>query len=382
MACFECGTLFPALPPEASSLKRAVPDPVVETGKTTEFKVLSLAQPEIPELQELDLGYEVVEGFSRPDWKAVARFIQQRIKPEDLSSAWDFAAQKWLEQLAKDLGGAARLHGSAHVLCVSDLDEAPTRTLLIYAESVLGVIRTYLQSAAWTDYQGRHALLLFSDQEDYYSYLSYYSRDGLNPLSGGVLLARGYTHIAMPFADLRTAEHTIVHELVHNLLAHLHLPLWLNEGLAVVIERKIGRWPFLLDNDLVDRHEKHWTDKTIQTFWAGTSWYIPGESNELSYSLAEILLSLLSQDGLNLIQFVKHADWRDAGQDAALNFLGKDLGELAGEFLGPGMWRPQRKVIAELLNARRAPANTDETTENSAAGKPKTQDPGSTQNGA
>jgi hypothetical protein len=100
-----------------------------------------------------------------------------------------------------------------------------------------------------------------------------------------------------------------------------------NEGLAVVIERTIQRRTFLLDKDVVDRHAKHWTDKTIQTFWAGTSWYIPGDSNELSYSLAEILLTLLAEEGHSLIEFIKHADWHDAGEDAALNFLGKDLGD-------------------------------------------------------
>jgi hypothetical protein len=108
------------------------------------------------------------------------------------------------------------------------------------------------------------------------------------------------------------------------------------------------------DKDLVDRHARHWTHESIQTFWAGTSWYIPEESNELSYSLAEILLRLPTEEGLALVEFIKHADWRDAGQDAALNFLGKDLGDLAGQFLGPGCWRPERKAIAELLDARRA----------------------------
>src|SRR5213594_12600 len=30
----------------------------------------------------------------------------------------------------------------------------------------------------------------------------------------------------------------------------------------------------------------------IQTFWAGTSFFVPGDSNELSYSLAEVFLNV------------------------------------------------------------------------------------------
>jgi hypothetical protein len=35
----------------------------------------------------------------------------------------------------------------------------------------------------------------------------------------------------------------------------------------------------------------------------------------------------------------------DAGQTAALEILGADLGEIAGTFLGEGNWRPQRKAL-------------------------------------
>jgi hypothetical protein len=295
------------------------------------------------------MGFERVEGFSRPNWDAIRTFIQQRVSAEDLFAAWDFAARLWLRQLCKDLGGEARVYRSAHFLCVSDVPPATTQTLLMFAESVLTVIRNDLQTAAWTGYHGRHVVLFFCDQEDYYAYISFFHREGLNPLSGGVFLGDGYAHVALPFVNPRYAEHTIIHELVHNLLAHLRLPLWLNEGLAMVIERSIERRRFLLDQEVVERHSRQWTEKTIQTFWAGTSFYVPGESNELSYGLAEILVTLLWEKGSAFIEFTKHADWRDAGQDAAIRILATDLGDLVGGFLGPGTWRPQRKAIAELL---------------------------------
>jgi hypothetical protein len=145
-----------------------------------------------------------------------------------------------------------------------------------------------------------------------------------------------------------------LHELVHNLLSRLPIPLWLNEGLAVVIEGRVSRFPFRVDAEMVDRHTRHWSEENIQAFWSGKSFNVPGEENELSYSLAAILLTLLSEKGGDFITFIRNADWRDAGQEAALTILHCDLGEVAGEFLGPGNWRPQREAIAE--QCKRKPA--------------------------
>ena len=135
------------------------------------------------------------------------------------------------------------------------------------------------------------------------------------------------------------------------------IPRWLNEGLARVFDREVAAGRFLVDQELADRHRAHWHEGNIQTFWAGISYHIPGEDSDLSYSLGEILVNLLSVKWSDFPEFVQTANWRDAGQDAAINFLNKDLGEILGGFLGDGNWRPQRKAIAELMNARKKPAD-------------------------
>jgi hypothetical protein len=81
---------------------------------------------------------------------------------------------------------------------------------------------------------------------------------------------------------------------------------------------------------------------------------VPGEESDLSYSLAPILVTLLLEKDGDFIAFIRNADWRDAGQEAALTILERDLGEVAGEFLGSGNWRPQPKAIAE--QCKRKPA--------------------------
>lgn len=90
-------------------------------------------------------------------------------------------------------------------------------------------------------------------------------------------------------------------------------------------------------------------EENIQEFWSGTSFNEPGDASMLSYSLGEILVELASENAKYFLNFLRHADYRDAGQDAALKYLGRSLGDVVATFLGPGDWRPRRKAITELL---------------------------------
>lgn len=171
-------------------------------------------------------------------------------------------------------------------------------------------------------------------------------------MSSGIFIRTGYAHIALPYSAAWTTEHVLPHEMTHNLLCHLPIPLWLNEGLAVTIENRVSRHGLRLDAELVDRHRSFWAEENIQEFWSGASFHVPGDSIELSYSLAEIFVNLLSEKGSGFMSFIANANWRDGGQDAALNTLNLDLGELAAGFLGSGAWRPQRKAIAERAKAK------------------------------
>jgi hypothetical protein len=130
--------------------------------------------------------------------------------------------------------------------------------------------------------------------------------------------------------------------LTHNRLAHLPLPRWLGEGLAVAMERRIGGNKFgRLDRELHQKHMRHWTPQTIESFWTGESFLDQdGEVVHLSYSLAEILVDILVQDfpRPRFIEFVAQAHGSDSGQAAANQGLGITLGELVSTFLGPGEW--------------------------------------------
>jgi|GEM_PF-1421499 hypothetical protein len=221
--------------------------------------------PPVGVLAGLDMGFSIVEGFSRPDWKAIHQFVS-----------------------------------------------------------------------------------------GYYAYISYFHSEGTHILSSGVFLRGGYAHIALPYIETGDAQRTLVHELCHNLLCHLRMPLWLNEGIAVAVQNQISGRALVVDREIADRQRNHWNETNIQSFWSGKSYRVPGDDSELSCRLGHILVHLLSEGNRDFISFVKNADWRDAGQDAAQSILDKDLGEVLGGFLGPGNWRPQRKAIAEQQNTKSA----------------------------
>jgi hypothetical protein len=275
--------------------------------------------------------------------------VRQNVPKEEMVAAWEYLAFRWLKELQRDWGGDCRIYTSRCFYCLSDVGGATTRILLDYAESTVETIRNGLGRTAWSGFHGKHVLLLFADPDDYFAYISHYHAEGTHMLSAGIFVRRGYAHIALPYGDTLSAQHTLAHELAHNLVCHLPIPLWLNEGLAVTIEKRMTRRPFVMDRELAERHRNHWNETNIQSFWAGRTYDEPGDGSQLSYSLGEILVALLSEQGPAFAEFVRAADWRDAGQDAAVNFLGQGLEEVVSGFLGPGDWRPQRKTIKELL---------------------------------
>ena len=310
--------------------------------------------PQLLDLGQIEGAFDYKEGFSRPNWKIIAEAIQRTVSSEDLAEAWTEAAVQWVQQLRSDLGAQYRVRWSKEFILLSALEPGAADRLLALAEGTLENTYASLKDAAWRSGYGKHVILLFAEDDDYYQYVSYFYGDGIHPTSGGCLINKDYVHIAMPYLDGRNIRRTLVHELAHNSLVHLPLPLWLNEGLAVVLDRTVADRPQpILDHDLRDRHLAFWNPENIQKFWSGVSFEEPGDSNELSYSLAEIVVNLLLGQSNEFAAFVKQAHWNDAGQTAALDVLGTDLGQTVATFLGEGNWRPNRKALVECWNAAR-----------------------------
>ena len=303
-----------------------------------------------PDMTDLQVDFEEENGLSHPNWRKMYQQISASRAEADWWDIYHELAKQWLLRLKADLGGYYHVYESENFVVLSAEGATATRTIIGYAESSLAVLQRFCRGIQPEETYGKRAMLIFTDQDDYYAYVSHFHRDGAHSLSAGTMLSRGYMHIAFPFTWIFSARRIITHELVHNCIAHLRIPSWLHEGVAQKLERLVmNTRAFVLEHELAMEHHAHWTEQNIQEFWSGASFYVGDERNKLSYSLAEILTEFLSSDWNAFLEFISQADYRDAGQDAALRTLHRCLGETIGQFLGPGNWRPQRMAIAERM---------------------------------
>lgn len=284
----------------------------------------------------------------------------------------------WLQGLQKDLGGDYQICYSGDFALLSGMGSDDARGLLSFAQKALMEIRARLGNLAWAGTPGRHVVLLFQEEDDYYDYVGGFGRGEVVPGSLGMHLGDGYPHVAIKHeSDLQNAQ-TLVHELTHHCVTHLPIPLWLNEGVAQRLQRAIvgvyaprsheseashywaavTNWiPPVMWDELAEKHHTFWNEQNIQQFWAGTSFGQPGDARDLSYSLAEVLVHLLGENRETFLAFLSRAHYDDAGQTAAIDCLATNLGDAVGTFLGPGNWRPYRKAIVQCWEAQRNAAS-------------------------
>ena len=156
-----------------------------------------------------------------------------------------------------------------------------------------------------------------------------YPDDGEFAFSSGMFLHAGCPHFVTVHEDeTHTVERVIAHEMTHASVAHLRIPLWLNEGLAVNVEsRLMGVVPKLFTPaEMRGKHLAFWSKDTIQQFWSGRSFERPDDGCMLSYDLAQTLVEILAGNWAQFRAFAVAATYDDAGASAASEHLQLDLG--------------------------------------------------------
>lgn len=283
------------------------------------------------DLDSVPGAVEVRHGLPRLDWNVVTNWT------------WTHLARLWLEKLAQFLPRVYEIRESDAFLLLCQQDDAAASHLLRRCEKYRDTILQMLKDAAWRDFHGKHVVLAFQDWETYYDYISdFYPDKGDFGGSAGILLTGGgYVHIVLCMFG-EGVERTLAHEMVHLFLCHLPLPLWLNEGVTqVATDLVLESSRFLLDPELAQRHRAYWSREKIDGFWSGESFYLADEGQELSYSLAEVLVrNLLSDHPQQAMDIVRLAHFRDAGDLAFQQSLGVGLADRVAQFLGPGDWQP------------------------------------------
>ncbi len=297
----------------------------------------------LPDIAE---HFPIKQGFCHPDWAAISETIENHLPEPEWSSAWGAASRRWVDRIRDTLGGDYQVYETANFMILS---EAPTRVIKDACKSYedsLKRIFVSLEGVASDEGYGKHVVMMFADIDDYYRYITYFYPEGEHPMSGGVCLSgEGYVHFAFPTTDYSSYRTVLVHELTHGCLGHLPVPTWLNEALAMRMEQVIcGSDIFQIDQEIYEKHQRHWDEGTIQQFWSGESWGLPGDSFELSYNMAQVLWRKVEVDlavpHAEMLRFILDAHFEDAGEAACRTNFGLSLGDLVMDFLGEGTWAP------------------------------------------
>ncbi len=277
-----------------------------------------------------------VNGIPLLDWQSLGDWAQAT--PDDQSSQARITQGRraWLLHLRDAMGPAAHLYESDDAFILSTLEPVEVNALANYIRHTKRRITQLLKGIAKFPSQTREILLVLDSPDDYYHYVSiYYPEEGEFAFSGGMFIDAGCPHFVTVRAELSSIEPVIAHEMTHLALAHLRLPRWLDEGIAVNAEHQLtGNQPLIYDlRELHERHMRFWNPDSIQEFWSGKSFYRTDDGNLLSYELARIIVEQIAKQWGEFLQFVKLADHQDAGATAAQNTLGLDLGVLASTLL-------------------------------------------------
>jgi len=285
------------------------------------------------------------QGYPIMDWTAAGRWVDA-LAGSDQASAWIAIERAWLLHLRDALGAGFRLAESENCLLLSALvDNVANATLGFMERTLKRVVRT-LDGIAQVTPEGKDILIVFDDEDAYYRYVSHaYPDGGEFANSGGMYINGGCGHFVTVRRDLSAIEPVIAYEMTHACLAHLPIPLWLNEGLAVNTEQRLTgvQGSMYTPQEMRGMHLAFWGEADIQEFWSGYSFQRLDDGNLLSYDLARILVAYMAKDWQAFRRFVLAANMADGGAAAAREHLGADLGELACALLGQAYsarWSP------------------------------------------
>lgn len=275
-------------------------------------------------------------GFPILDGQTLWQWLEEAVPQAERRAAWEKCEHAWILHFRDALGPAFRVDEGKTAIVLSSLPANVSKATVEYMERTLKRVVAVLDGIAEVMPWGKDLLIVFDDADRYYEYVSYYYPEkGEFAFSGGMYIHRDVGHFVTIKDDLRIIEPTIAHEMTHGVLTHLPLPLWLNEGIAVNMERRLAGSGSRLytPEQMRGKHLRFWSSAEIQEFWSGKSFSRTDDGNLLSYDLAQIIVEHLAKDWSSFKQFVLTATRDDAGGASAQEHLGIDLGTLVSGLL-------------------------------------------------
>ncbi|TVQ51375.1 MAG: hypothetical protein EA377_12700 [Phycisphaerales bacterium] len=306
---------------------------------------------DLPWLSRESIAHLLVteEDLPHVDWGMAEAWIEHQSAPEQAEmSAADLhraIAAAWLDELRDALATDSRRWRTAQVEGLAPLEGNIGPRAAAAADRSLRVIGEALREIRGEPRNNPIppiGIVALGTHEEYYSFIArFYADEDEYATSGGLYIrstAEEFPVLAIAAQATFAIEETMAHELTHHAFAPDrpelgHLPMWVEEGLAQMMEEYVTRAPrFVFDREILERHQALWLEIGLDGFASGESFHSPeGEEQELSYNLAEALTrSLATTRRADFFAFVRAC--RNERQDhelAAREHLGGTVEELA-----------------------------------------------------
>src|SRR6187399_1355124 len=114
-----------------------------------------------------------VDGFPRPDWQAIGKWIRINVPENQLDTAWPAIVRVWLDKTCQQLGGSYTTAESEHFHLLAELEPKPAEELLSFLEQTRARILRTLVNIPLPKWDGKHVVLRFTAEDDYYRYISF-----------------------------------------------------------------------------------------------------------------------------------------------------------------------------------------------------------------
>jgi hypothetical protein len=303
---------------------------------------------EMPGRAPFDVRAHLMDGHGFPilDWQALDDWAIPESAPSDAHAAVGRGRLAWLASL-RDVIPGTHLLETRDAWVLSSYEPRLARTVGDYVSTARNRITRLLEGVARFPPDEKTIFIALDSKQAYYHYVAnYYPEDGEFSFSGGMYIDHGCPHFVTVKSDLWHLEPVIAHELTHSALAHLKLPLWLDEGIAVTTEDHVASKYTRPHREHLEKLAKHlnfWNAERMQEFWNGESFHRTDDGNTLSYDLAHNIVGLLGRDWRSFARFATAAQRVDGGAASARAALNLDLGDIAAAALNvapqPG-WSP------------------------------------------
>jgi len=313
-------------------------------GEASGVSLIDAPSPEtleVPGRKPFEIRAHLADGNGFPmlDWRALDSWAAPDAATQDPRTARDAVGggrRAWLSHMRDALAGSHLLE-THDAWVLSSYEPHLARSVGDYVSAARARITRLLDGIAKFPAGERTIFIAFDSEQHYYHYVAnYYPEDGEFAFSGGMYINAGCPHFVTVKDELWRLEPVIAHELTHAALAHLELPLWLDEGIAVTTEDHVASKytrPHGHHLELLEKHLNFWNPERLQEFWTGRSFHRPDEGQSLSYDLARHMVGLLGREWRSFTAFATQALRADGGAGAARVALGIDLGELAAAAL-------------------------------------------------